>query len=296
MIRSMTGYGKAEIKGDAGDCLVEVKSVNHRFLEIKTKVPQRLSGLDDTIKRKIKDKFNRGYFEVYVTFEGMNGAVRGLKLDMDLAKQYLTAVDVLKKELNIKGKVELGHLLQLNGILKYEESDEAADKKSEFYIKILENTLTEALNSLKNMREKEGETLDRDITERLKIINECITALKSEQPRLIEGFRGRFKERLDRMLEGAEIPGERISQEVAIMSERSDITEEMIRLESHLEQFRQLLIEGGAIGRKLEFILQEMNRESNTIGSKAIDYFVSQQVITIKGELEKIREQVQNIE
>ncbi|MBI3600615.1 MAG: DUF1732 domain-containing protein, partial [Nitrospinae bacterium] len=159
-----------------------------------------------------------------------------------------------------------------------------------------ENALTGALNSLNNMREKEGETLDRDITERLKIINGCIITLKDEQPRLIEGFRGRFKEKLDKMLEGAEIPDERISQEVAVMAERSDVTEELIRLESHLGQFRQLLGEGGAVGRKLEFILQEMNRETNTIGSKAIDYFVSQQVIIIKGELEKIREQVQNIE
>lgn len=296
MIQSMTGYGRAEIKDDTAGCLVEAKSVNHRFLEIKTKVPQKLSGLEDIIKRKVKEKFHRGYFEIYVTFEGMNGSVKGLKLDMDMARQYLTAVDELKKELNIKGKVDVSHLLQLNGILKYEEPDEAEDKRIESYMRVLDGALSGALNSLKDMREREGEMLDRDIVERLKIINGCITILKDEQPRLIEGFRGRFKERLDKMLEGIEIPNERISQEVAIMAERSDVTEELIRLSSHLEQFRQLLGKGGVIGRKLEFILQEMNREANTIGSKAIDYLVSQQVIVIKGELEKIREQVQNIE
>ena len=183
----------------------------------------------------------------------------------------------------------------MNGILKFEELN-SDTLKSESYIKFLEKALDGAINSLKDMREKEGVILDRDITERLKIINDHINILKGKQTELIDGFRTRFSERLKKMLEGKEIPSDRLSEEVAIMAERSDITEELIRLESHVGQFRQLLKEDGAIGRKLEFILQEMNRETNTIGSKAIDYLVSQNVIAIKGELEKIREQVQNIE
>lgn len=292
----MTGYGRCETKDGKGECLVEVKSVNHRFLEVKTKIPQKLAEIEDIVKRKLKDNFSRGYFEIYVTFEGINGAVKGFKPDIDLAKQYITAAAELKKETNIEGKVELNNILQLNGILKYEESDDTTDKKDELYRKVLESALNGALISLKNMREKEGEILEKDINDRLKIIGESITTLKEAQPSLIEEFRSRFKERLDKMLDGIEISDERIYQEVAIMAERSDITEELIRLKSHLKQFGQLLREGGPVGRKLEFVLQEMNREANTIGSKAIDYCISKEVIAIKGELEKIREQVQNIE
>src|SRR3972149_6574711 len=279
MIKSMTGYGRGEVKDEKGECLVEAKSVNHIFLEIKTKFPQKFAEIEDIVKRKIKENFSRGYFEVYVSFEGVNNSERELKLDMNLVRQYITAVEELKRELKIDGKAELNNILQLNGILKF-----------------LENALNGAISSLKDMREKEGETLDRDITERLKIINDHTNILKGKQPELIDNFRNRFRERLNRMLDGMEIPDGRLAEEVAIMAERSDVTEELIRLESHLGQFRQLLKEGGAVGRKLEFILQEMNRETNTIGSKAIDYLVSQQVIAIKGELEKIREQVQNIE
>lgn len=295
MIKSMTGYGRGEVKDEKGECLVEAKSVNHRFLEIKTKFPQKFAEIEDIVKRKIKENFSRGYFEVYVSFEGVNNSERELKLDMNLARQYITAVEELKRELKIDGKAELNNILQLNGILKFEDLN-SDTSESKAYIKFLENALDGAISSLKDMREKEGETLDRDITERLKIINDHTNILKGKQPELIDNFRNRFKERLNRMLEGKEIPVERLSEEVAIMAERSDVTEELIRLESHLGQFRQLLKEGGAVGRKLEFILQEMNRETNTIGSKAIDYLVSQQVIAIKGELEKIREQVQNIE
>ena len=295
MIKSMTGYGRGEVKDKEGECLVEAKSVNHRFLEIKTKFPQRLTEIDDIVKKKIKESFSRGYFEVYVSFERLNNIERELKLDANLAKQYIIAAEELKRELKIEGKVELNHLLQLNGILKFEELN-SDTLKSESYIKFLEKALDGAINSLKDMREKEGVILDRDITERLKIINDHINILKGKQTELIDGFRTRFSERLKKMLEGKEIPSDRLSEEVAIMAERSDITEELIRLESHVGQFRQLLKEDGAIGRKLEFILQEMNRETNTIGSKAIDYLVSQNVIAIKGELEKIREQVQNIE
>ena len=295
MIKSMTGYGRGEVKDEKGGCLVEAKSVNHRFLEIKTKVPQKFADIEDIVKKKIKDNFSRGYFEVYVSFEGINNGERELKVDINLARQYITSVEKLKRELKIEGGAELNHILQLNGILKFEELDSEASE-SKAYINFLENALDGAISSLKDMREKEGETIDRDIAERLKIINGHTNILKSKQPELIDNFRNRFREKLNRMLEGMEITDGRLAEEVAIMAERRDVNEELIRLESHLGQFRQLLKEGEAVGRKLEFILQEMNRETNTIGSKAIDYFVSQQVIAIKGELEKIREQVQNIE
>src|SRR3989338_8845961 len=201
MIKSMTGYGRGEVKDKEGECLVEAKSVNHRFLEIKTKFPQRLTEIEDIVKKKIKESFSRGYFEVYVSFERLN---------------------------NIE--VELNHLLQLNGILKFEELN-SDTLKSESYIKFLEKALDGAINSLKDMREKEGVILDRDITERLKIINDHINILKGKQTELIDGFRTRFSERLKKMLEGKEIPSDRLSEEVAIMAERSDITEELIRLE-----------------------------------------------------------------
>jgi uncharacterized protein (TIGR00255 family) len=295
MVRSMTGYGRGEVKGEKGECFVEAKSVNHRFLEIKTKFPQKFSEVEDIVKKKIKENFSRGYFEVYISFDGVNNNERELKLDTELARQYVVAAGELKRELGIEGEVRLNDILQLNGILKFDELESDASE-GKAYIKFLEDALEGAISSLKDMREKEGETLDRDIKERLKIINDHVDALKDKQPELIDNYRNRFKERLDRMLDGKEISAERLSEEIAIIAERSDVTEELIRLDSHIGQFKQHLKDGGAVGRKLEFILQEMNRETNTIGSKAVDYLVSQHVIAIKGELEKIREQVQNIE
>src|SRR3989338_1442024 len=282
MIRSMTGYGRCEITDKKGECLVEVKSVNHRFLEIKTKFPQKFTEIEDIVKRKVKENFSRGYFEIYVTIEGINNIGKRLKLDRVLVRQYLAAVKEIKREFNISGKPELNSILQLNGILKFEESEQPSDGW--------------VVRSLKKMREREGDTLDKDITGRLKNISRLVAMLKDNQSKFINEFESRFKKRLDKMLKDVEISEDRLSQEIALIAERGDITEELIRLESHLKQFKQILKEGGAVGRKLEFVLQEMNRESNTIGSKSINYSVSQQVIAIKSDLEKIREQVQNIE
>ncbi|MBI4377786.1 MAG: YicC family protein [Nitrospinae bacterium] len=305
MIRSMTGYGRNEIKDGERECLVEVKSVNHRFLEVKTKYPQKFTGVEEIVKKMVKEGFFRGYFEVYVTFEGTDNTERKLKVDLNLARQYMVAAEELKRELSIHGSVDLNSILQLNGILKFDDSPpqdffdrgtEAENLYEGWVVEFLKKALTGSLNFLKEMREKEGEILYRDITERLKMIHGCTDILKEEQSRLIDGFRYRFQDRLNKMLDGAGITPERLSQEIALIAEKSDITEELIRLESHLKQFRQVMTESGPVGRKLEFILQEMNRETNTIGSKSIDYAISQQVIAIKSELEKIREQVQNIE
>lgn len=293
MIRSMTGYGRCEITDKKGGCLVEVKSVNHRFLEIKTKFPQKFTEIEEIVKRKVKENFSRGYFEIYVTIDGINNIGKRLKLDKDLVRQYLAAVKEIKREFNISGKPELNSILQLNGILKFEESEQPSNG---WVVRSLEKALERALCSLKKMRKREGDVLDKDITGRLNNINRLVTMLKGSQSKFINEFKFRFKERLDKVMKDVKISEDRLSQEIALIAERGDITEELIRLESHLKQFKQILKEGGAVGRKLEFILQEMNRESNTIGSKSIDYSVSQQVIAIKSDLEKIREQVQNIE
>jgi uncharacterized protein (TIGR00255 family) len=289
----MTGYGRAECTRGEITCVVEIRSVNNRFMDISARLPKRFSGFSDSARKRIKKKFSRGSFDVSVSFNGReNGNEPCLQPNIELAKQYMNSVETLKKELNMEGGVTLDALLSLKDILFCEKAEEDMDA----YKEILEETLDQAIHALKEMRAAEGEIISSDVSNRLETIREKAEKIKDQQARIVQDYRDRLAERIKQLVEEINVDQGRIAQEAAIFAERADITEEITRLECHIDQTKSHLGQGGTIGRKLDFILQEMNRETNTLLSKVPDYSCSNEAIEIKCELEKMREQVQNIE
>ncbi len=293
MITSMTGYGRAENLQGEMNCVLEIRSVNHRFLDLSLRVPKRYQVLGDFIKKNIKKNFSRGSFDISLTFDvGENGNEQSLKPNLALARQYLQSVETLKKELNLEGQVSLDSILSMKDILCYDKDEESVETLME----ILEPTLHQTMEALKQMRAAEGEALFTEISQRIGTIREKLENIKKEQPKILEAYRDRLSEQIKRLAGEINIDPGRIAQEAAIFAERADVSEETLRLQSHLDQFTKHLKDGGTVGRKLDFILQEMNRETNTLSSKVPDHSCSNEAIEIKCELEKIREQVQNVE
>lgn len=292
MIRSMTGYGRSEKKEGNVLCIVEVKSVNHRYIDMSLRLPKSLNGFEDKIKKIIKKKFSRGYFEVFITFENSNRVNKELKLDIELVEQYMKALRDLQYRFKISGDIDINSIIQLKDLLKFEEEK----KDTDLYWNILDDTLNDALNALKSMREMEGNALKDDIFNRIAVIKDYTKDIEKRRSSALVEHKERLKNRMADLLDVHDIDQVRLSEEAAILAERSDITEEVTRLKNHLRQFLKINKENNPVGRKLEFIIQELNRETNTIGSKANNYDISSGVIGIKIELEKIREQVQNIE
>ncbi len=293
MINSMTGYGRVESQDQGMIYVVEVRSVNHRFCDVSVQMPKYLRPLELTVKQKVQEKFERGRFDVSVSVI-RDGEISDKELSVDyaLAKSYISLLESMKKELGLSGEVDLSMLLQLRDVLKLQEKEETPDA---VWPALLE-TLDSALESLKTMRAADGSAICNDLSERIRAINASADEIKSRQDLIVNENRQRLRQKIDQLLEGQNIDPQRLEQEVALLAEKCDISEEMTRLESHITEFRKFMDSDGAVGRKLDFLLQEMNREANTAASKAMDVAVSHAVVNIKSELEKIRQQVQNIE
>ena len=291
MVQSMTGYSRSEIKDGEMECIIETRSVNNRFLDISVRLPRKLMEIESKIKKKVKEKFSRGSIEINVSFCNEKKGVN-LTADLEMANLYKNILEELRTSLKLKYEVDLKDLLQFKEIIKYEQPEENVD----VLWKLIEKNLDIALQKLKETRLLEGTILLKDILSRIKYILEKTEFVKEQQPLILENYRKKLTERLSKFLEGQELNQDRLLQEAAIFTDRSDISEEIVRLESHLKRFVILTKDQEAIGRQLEFINQEMLREANTITSKANNYKVSQAVVEIKAELEKIREQIQNIE
>ncbi|MCK9362774.1 MAG: YicC family protein [Syntrophales bacterium] len=294
MTKSMTGYGKAEGVVSGKKFTVEMKSVNHRFLEISLRMPQILFSLEAEIKRRMGERFSRGKIDVSIRADG-NGDVEGetcLALNMPLVRNYYALLNQLKEELNITEEISLSTITGLRDVfMPVEAAEEAADLWGGF-----SPILDEAINNLSAMREKEGESLMLDLRNRLEIISGFLEGIAVRVPEVVLDYQKRLSERIRELTAGVELDESRLLQEVAIMAEKSDITEEIVRFRSHIEQFSELLTGGDAAGRKIDFLLQEMGREVNTIGSKSGDVGIARLVVEIKSELAKLREQAQNIE
>ena len=293
MLNSMTGYGRSEKVNGHFTCKAEIRSVNNRFIEINTRLPKFLAALELPIKKLVKSKCARGSFDVFLNLERDNDASADIEVkpNLGIAAQYFEAIKQIQKQLDISGEIPIQALLEAKDIIQIEPT--TLDESQETMI--LE-TIGEALTALKDMRRDEGKNLQADLAGRLEAIRELAGHIQTRQPVVLEEYRARLQEKIKTLTEGMELDETRMTQETALMADRSDISEEIIRLNSHLEQFGELLNKEGPQGRKLEFITQEINRETNTIGSKSGDYPISQSVIEIKSQLEKIREQLQNIE
>lgn len=285
----MTGYGRGEAATPAGRWIVEMKSVNHRFLDVKAKVPSEFFGLDIEFSRIVQEQCSRGRFEIQVSREGGDSAAGGINRAALI--QYLDELRALRQDLDIEGPVSLDTLLTLPHVV-VEEGKKAGEDTS----KALLDALRTALAALNKMRAKEGESILQDLRNRVERILSVAADIEGRIPQLNAALRERLSLRLKELLQGAPVDQQRLEQELAFLAERSDVTEELVRLNIHGKQFLAYLNEKEPVGRKMDFLLQEMNREINTLGSKIGDADVAQLVVNLKSELEKIREQVQNVE
>lgn len=291
MIKSMTGYGKETKNEQERKYQIEIKSINHRYLDISVKMPRALSYLEEIIKQEISKKVKRGKIDVFITFENNSLEGREIKINTELATAYIKELKKLAETEGISSDIQVNDIAKYPDVLNIQNAQD--DEKIK--IEILE-VLDGATTNLVRMREIEGERLAKDILERLDKIKMQVKEISEFSTGLIGEYIVKLEERLKQLLKEQEIDKSRLAQEVVIYADKCSVEEEVTRLNSHISQFENLLNSNEAIGKKLDFIIQEMNRETNTIGSKANNLEITNRVIEIKTEIENIREQVQNIE
>jgi uncharacterized protein (TIGR00255 family) len=293
MIKSMTGYGRAEMSMDGYRATVEIKAVNHRYCEIVFRMPREYLSLEDSLKRIVASRVKRGRLDVYITVENTAPDARSLSVDTVLAERLKNAADELSEQLGIDNDVSVADLLQIPDLLRIEE--EEADQ--EITGPLLQQCVIKASEALVQMRMLEGQRLQRDFENRLEVLKEIVMRMEERSPQTVLEYKQKLETKMRDLLSGlTEVDQSRMLMEVALMAERVNIEEELVRLKSHISQFADTLSLEEPVGRKLDFIVQEMNREVNTIGSKANDFTLSAFVVEAKSVLEQIREQVQNVE
>ena len=291
MIKSMTGYGKANLSKNLREYQIEIKSVNHRYLDISVKMPRKLSYLEEVIKKEISTKVKRGKIDVFITFENNSAEGKEININAGLAKMYIDQLKELAEKENILADIQVTEISKFPDVLNIQNNQEDETIKDE----LLEVTKN-AVENLVQMRQVEGKQIATDLLERLENIQTKVNEISKLSTGLIEEYIVKLEERIKQILKDQEIDQSRLAQEVVIYADKCSIQEEVTRLNSHISQFKTMLDSDEAIGKKLDFIIQEMNRETNTIGSKANNLDITNSVIDMKTEIENIREQVQNIE
>mgnify|MGYP003995913517 FL=1 len=289
----MTGFSRYENQSEDLTCKVEIRSVNNRFIEINTRLPKSLAPLELPLKKMVKTKCARGSFDISIAIEKNGDSEAGLEVNpnLPLATEYLKAFKEIQDGLGLKGEIDINTILSQRDVVKSEL------KKVEFSCEdIVMQSVDRALTDLIKMREDEGKNLEKDILNQISSIETLRKSIAAKQFITIQKFQEKLNEKIKILTSGIEIDPARIAQESALLADRCDVTEEIVRLKSHLEQFNILIVSNDPQGRKLEFLTQEINREVNTTGSKTIDLEVSSAVIEMKSCLEKIREQLANIE
>ena len=291
MIKSMTGYGKGNISENLRNYQVEIKSVNHRYLDISVKMPRVLSYLEEDVKKVISSKVKRGKIDVFITFENSSTEGKEIKINNEIAKMYINQLKQLAEEENILANIEVTEISKYPDVLSVQNTQDDEQIKKE----LIEAT-TIATDKLVQMRQVEGSKMAEDLLKRIEKINQKIEKISGLSTGLIEEYVVKLENRIKEILKNQEIDESRLAQEVVIYADKCSIEEEVTRLKSHISQFKELINSDDAVGKKLDFIIQEMNRETNTIRSKANNLEITNGVIDIKTEIENIREQVQNIE
>jgi uncharacterized protein (TIGR00255 family) len=292
MLKSMTGFGRGEGDTTLGKVVVESRTVNHRYCDINIKLPKRLSLFENRIKEIIRSQVSRGRIDVSLRLDSLGEEKVQLSVDIDLAEQYYRVLHGLKEKLQLKDDVTLSLLAGAKDLITAKE--ESVD--TEPYWQEVLPVLNQSFKNMDEMKRLEGESLAKDLQQRLEHITRQLQTIQQQFPSRLKGTLARLHDRVRSLLEGMEIDPLRFQQEVALLAERTDITEEIVRAESHLAQFTTLLKGNEPVGRKMDFLLQEIHREVNTVSAKVNDAEISQRVVEIKSELEKIREQVQNVE
>ncbi|GAB3067720.1 YicC/YloC family endoribonuclease [Virgibacillus ainsalahensis] len=293
MVMSMTGYGRNVLSLDNTTITVEIRSVNHRYLDVASKVPRTFIFLEDKIKKMIHTYFHRGRVEVYISVEGEGFIHKTLKTDWDLMDQYMQQVGKAKERYKLSGDIPATIITTIPDLITIQELQNQPDEWKDSIL----NSMEKACEEVRTMREAEGHFLLHDINKRMELIHHTVSCLQTLRSSAVESYKERIRKRMEEHLDETIIVDEaRIHQEIVLLIEKGDITEEIVRLFSHIEHFNDTLGETGPIGRKLDFITQELHREANTIGSKSTDAEISEYTVALKSEIEKIKEQVQNIE
>ena len=292
MIRSMTGYGRSELLTDTCRIAVEIKSVNNRYLDINIKMPRQLNQLEAQIRAELKKSMRRGKVDVYISYEDLTESNMEVKYNARIAQEYWKYLQQMAKDFGIENDVRVSSLARFPDVFSMEE--EPVDPEGIW--ENLQRALAEAAQMFDAARVREGEFLKNDLTGKLEEMLEHVQFISGKAPALVEEYRASLRARVAELLEASNIDESRIAQEVTIYADKVCVDEELVRLRSHIEATMEELTRGGSVGRKLDFIAQEINRESNTILSKSDDREVSDHAIELKTSVEKIREQVQNIE
>ena len=292
MIKSMTGFGRCEVLKDSRKFTVELKSVNHRYLDVNIRMPKKLNFFETSIRTLLKSYADRGKVDIFITYEDVSQSQVSVKYNAALAAEYLKYLNQMAEEFSLDNDVRVSTLSRYPEVFTMEECSEDEDE--------LWNGLKEALegafSQFVEMRTKEGERLKEDILLKLDLLSEQIRFIEERSPQIIAEYRTKLEEKMRELLEDTQIDDNRIAAEVILFADKICTDEEVVRLKSHIQHMKETLEESNGIGRKLDFIAQEMNREANTILSKANDLDISNRAISLKTEIEKIREQIQNIE
>ena len=292
MIKSMTGFGRCEVLKDSRKFTVELKSVNHRYLDVNIRMPKKLNFFETSIRTLLKSYADRGKVDIFITYEDLSQSQVSVKYNAALAAEYLKYLNQMAEEFHLENDVRATTLSRYPEVFTMEECSEDEDE--------LWNGLKEALegafSQFVEMRTKEGERLKEDILLKLDLLSEQIRFIEERSPQIIAEYRTKLEEKMRELLEDTQIDDNRIAAEVILFADKICTDEEVVRLKSHIQHMKETLEESNGIGRKLDFIAQEMNREANTILSKANDLDISNRAISLKTEIEKIREQIQNIE
>ena len=291
MIKSMTGYGKSTLSKDLRDYQIEIKSVNHRYLDINIKMPRAISYLEEEIKKEITNSVKRGKIDVFITFDNNSEEGKNIKINTEIAKLYIDELKKLAEQENLLSNIEVTEISKFPDVLtiKNEQNDETVRKEILTVVK-------ESVNNLVNMRKNEGEKIAQDLLNRISKVESTTLEISKLSTGLIEEYVVKLEGRIKELLKTEEVDKQRLAQEVVIYADKCSVQEEVTRLQSHIEQFRELIQLDEPVGKKIDFLIQEMNRETNTIGSKANNLEITNKVIDLKTELENIREQIQNIE
>lgn len=292
MIKSMTGFGRCEVSENNRKFTVEMKSVNHRYLDVNIKMPKKLNFFESSIRTLLKDYMQRGKVDIFITYEDFTENNISIKYNKDIAAEYLKYLQEMADEFGLDNDIRVTSLSRYPEVFSMEE--QAIDEEGIW--KTLEKALKGALEGFVETRIKEGENLRSDLLQKLDSMLAHVDFIQERSPQIIAEYRQKLEDKVKELLADAQVDENRLLMEVTIFADKVSVDEEIVRLRSHIETTRNTLSAGGSVGRKLDFIAQEMNREANTTLSKANDLEISNCAIELKTEIEKVREQIQNIE
>jgi uncharacterized protein (TIGR00255 family) len=292
MIKSMTGYGKGQLAGDDAQYTVEIKTVNHRYADVTVKLPRTLMFLERELKKIVSARLTRGKIDLFINREPAQQSALQPVLNETLADAYAKLFHQMSDQYNLSADIPVSLLVAQKDVVVLRD----ADMDEDMVRTNLHQSLLLAIDAVEKMRIQEGAVLQEDIEMRLTLVEQMLASIEERSPQVTQEWLQKLNTRLERLQDGVEVDPQRLSQELAIFADRCDICEEVVRFKSHVLQFRQLFSSADAVGREMDFLLQELNRETNTMGSKSNDAELTRQVVAIKAELEKVREQVQNIE